>query len=81
MLSDDSVPQVVSSTNGELATDDPTAGHSNTPITAQAEVEVVDETKYVVLYPFSVHISKIGRAGWLHVPLDNVLLAQTVAHN
>lgn len=37
--------QVVSSTNGELANDDPTAGHSNTPITAQAEVEVVDETK------------------------------------
>jgi casein kinase 1 gamma len=37
--------QVVSSTNGELANDDPTAGHSNTPITAQAEVEVVDDTK------------------------------------
>ncbi|KAL3867404.1 hypothetical protein ACJMK2_044607 [Sinanodonta woodiana] len=37
--------QVVSSTNGEFAPDDPTAGHSNTPITAQQEVEVVDETK------------------------------------
>ncbi|XP_026677196.1 casein kinase I [Diaphorina citri] len=37
--------QVVSSTNGELGTDDPTAGHSNTPITAQQEVEIVDETK------------------------------------
>lgn len=37
--------QVVSSTNGELANDDPTAGHSNTPITANAEVEIVDETK------------------------------------
>ncbi|XP_041371763.1 casein kinase I-like isoform X3 [Gigantopelta aegis] len=37
--------QVVSSTNGELAPDDPTAGHSNTPITAQQEVEVIDETK------------------------------------
>ncbi|KAK7865200.1 hypothetical protein R5R35_003918 [Gryllus longicercus] len=37
--------QVVSSTNGELANDDPTAGHSNTPITAPAEVEIVDETK------------------------------------
>ncbi|KAK3918424.1 Casein kinase I isoform gamma-3 [Frankliniella fusca] len=37
--------QVVSSTNGELANDDPTAGHSNTPITAAAEVEIVDETK------------------------------------
>uniref|UniRef100_A0A1B6EL50 non-specific serine/threonine protein kinase n=1 Tax=Cuerna arida TaxID=1464854 RepID=A0A1B6EL50_9HEMI len=37
--------QVVSSTNGELANDDPTAGHSNTPITQQTEVEIVDETK------------------------------------
>jgi len=37
--------QVVSSTNGELANDDPTAGHSNTPITAHVEVDVVDETK------------------------------------
>ncbi|XP_060553231.1 casein kinase I-like isoform X3 [Ruditapes philippinarum] len=37
--------QVVSSHNGELAPDDPTAGASNTPITAQQEVEVVDETK------------------------------------
>ncbi|XP_063820295.1 casein kinase I isoform X3 [Pseudophryne corroboree] len=36
--------QVVSSTNGELNTDDPTAGHSNAPITAPAEVEVLDET-------------------------------------
>uniref|UniRef100_A0A1L8DM43 non-specific serine/threonine protein kinase n=1 Tax=Nyssomyia neivai TaxID=330878 RepID=A0A1L8DM43_9DIPT len=37
--------QVVSSTNGELNNDDPTAGHSNTPITQQPEVEMVDETK------------------------------------
>ncbi|XP_029475581.1 casein kinase I isoform X4 [Rhinatrema bivittatum] len=36
--------QVVSSTNGELNTDDPTAGHSNAPITAPAEVEIMDET-------------------------------------
>ncbi|XP_037923728.1 casein kinase I isoform X4 [Hermetia illucens] len=36
---------VVSSTNGELNADDPTAGHSNTPITQQPEVELVDETK------------------------------------
>lgn len=28
------------------ATIDPTAGHSNTPITAQAETEIVDDTKY-----------------------------------
>lgn len=37
--------QVVSSTNGELNADDPTAGHSNTPITQQQDVELVDETK------------------------------------
>ncbi|XP_030049412.1 casein kinase I isoform X5 [Microcaecilia unicolor] len=36
--------QVVSSTNGELNTDDPTAGHSNAPITAPTEVEIMDET-------------------------------------
>lgn len=39
--------QVVSSTNGELNVDDPTGAHSNAPITAQAEVEVVEEAKYV----------------------------------
>ena len=38
--------QVMSSTNGELNTDDPTAGHSNAPITAPTEVEVADDTKY-----------------------------------
>lgn len=38
--------QVMSSTNGELNTDDPTAGHSNAPITAPTEVDVIDETKY-----------------------------------
>lgn len=38
------IKQVVSSTNGELNTDDPTAGRSNAPITAPAEVEVMDET-------------------------------------
>ena len=37
--------QVMSSTNGELNTDDPGAGHSNAPITTPAEVEVADETK------------------------------------
>ncbi|XP_054253596.1 casein kinase I [Indicator indicator] len=36
--------QVESSTNGKLNTDDPTAGCSNAPIAAPAEVEVVDET-------------------------------------
>nr|XP_005994159.1 PREDICTED: casein kinase I isoform gamma-1 isoform X3 [Latimeria chalumnae] len=39
--------QVVSSTNGELNADDPTAAHSNAPITAQAEVEVVEEANCV----------------------------------
>ncbi|XP_072469733.1 casein kinase I isoform X2 [Notamacropus eugenii] len=37
--------QVVSSTNGELNVDDPTGAHSNAPITAHAEVEVVEEAK------------------------------------
>ncbi|XP_039303628.1 casein kinase I isoform X4 [Solenopsis invicta] len=40
--------KVVSSTNGELANDDPTAGHSNTPITAPQEVDMIDETKKVM---------------------------------
>lgn len=42
--------QVVSSTNGELANDDPTAGHSNTPITAPQEVDMIDETKLVTVF-------------------------------
>ncbi|MBN3277218.1 KC1G1 kinase, partial [Polyodon spathula] len=45
--------QVVSSTNGELNADDPLAAHSSAPITAQAEVEVVDEAKYVQKDPYS----------------------------
>ncbi|XP_028911462.1 casein kinase I isoform X2 [Ornithorhynchus anatinus] len=36
---------VVSVTNGELNTDDPTAGRSNAPITAPAEIEVLEESK------------------------------------
>uniref|UniRef100_A0A674EEQ7 non-specific serine/threonine protein kinase n=1 Tax=Salmo trutta TaxID=8032 RepID=A0A674EEQ7_SALTR len=39
--------QVVTSTNGDLNADDPMTAHSNAPITAQAEVEVVEEAKYV----------------------------------
>ena len=39
--------QVVNSTVGEIA-DDPTGGRSNSPIAAPPEVEVVDETKYVL---------------------------------
>lgn len=37
--------QVVSSTYSELAPDNPTTGHSNTPIAIPTEVEVVSETK------------------------------------
>ena len=48
--------QVVSSTNGELNADDPTAGHSNTPITQQPEMELVDETKYINLFINSILI-------------------------
>ncbi|EEB10563.1 Casein kinase I isoform gamma-3, putative [Pediculus humanus corporis] len=40
-----SANKVVSSTNGELANDDPTPGHSKTPITVDPDVEIVDETK------------------------------------
>lgn len=39
--------QVVSSTNGDVAMDDPAAGLSNTLIAAHPKVEVVSETKYV----------------------------------
>ncbi|KAF4082906.1 hypothetical protein AMELA_G00133930 [Ameiurus melas] len=48
--------QVVSSTNGELNADDPLAAHSNAPITVQAEVEVVDEAKYVTQQGFTVFL-------------------------
>ncbi|XP_038640061.1 casein kinase I-like isoform X4 [Scyliorhinus canicula] len=37
--------QVVSSTNGELNVDDPTAAHSSAPIAAQPEVELTEDTK------------------------------------
>lgn len=50
------VLQVVSSTNGELNADDPLAAHSNAPITVQAEVEVVDEAKYVTEQGFSAFL-------------------------
>lgn len=39
--------QVVSSTNGDVAVDDPMVG-SNTLIAANPDVEVVSETKYVI---------------------------------
>ncbi|RWS15831.1 casein kinase I isoform gamma-3-like protein [Dinothrombium tinctorium] len=49
--------QVVSSTNGELTNDDPTTGHSNTPIAPVVEVEVVSETKYVCIGFFLILIA------------------------
>lgn len=60
--------QVVSSTNGELNADDPTAGHSNTPITQQPEVELVDETKYVLFnILFSFYLSNFIFIKLMHV--------------
>jgi len=43
--------QVVNSTVGDIA-DDPTGVQSNSPIAAPPEVEVVDETKYDIVYLF-----------------------------
>lgn len=42
--------QVVSSTNGDLTTDDPATGHSNTPITGPVELDAVSETKCCCFY-------------------------------
>ncbi|KAJ8970038.1 hypothetical protein NQ314_001467 [Rhamnusium bicolor] len=54
--------QVVSSTNGELNTDDPTAGHSNTPITQPQEIELLDETKYVPqLLPYYITLVQLDQ--------------------
>ena len=39
--------QVVSSTNGELQGDDQVGGQSNAPITAPADVDNTETTKYV----------------------------------
>ncbi|XP_070386348.1 casein kinase I-like [Dermacentor albipictus] len=50
--------QVVSSTNGDLANDDPTTGHSNTPIALPVEVEVVPDTKCCCFFKKK---KKIGR--------------------
>uniref|UniRef100_A0A8C6WPJ1 Casein kinase 1, gamma 1 n=1 Tax=Neogobius melanostomus TaxID=47308 RepID=A0A8C6WPJ1_9GOBI len=57
--------QVVSSTNGELNADDP--AHSNAPITAQTEVEVVDEAKYAAFYYM------ITQCPCFHAPLQALL--------
>ena len=44
--------QVVSSTNGDVAMDNPTVGLSDTLIAANPDVEVVSETKYVITFFF-----------------------------
>jgi len=51
-----SLLQVVSSTNGELQGDDQVGGQSNAPITAPADVENTEVTKYVhfVLYLYYI---------------------------
>lgn len=54
----------MSSTNGELNTDDPTAGHSNAPITAPTEVEVADETKYEAAFLISRRLLQAVRLGF-----------------
>ncbi|KAK0174033.1 hypothetical protein PV328_007151 [Microctonus aethiopoides] len=53
--------KVVSSTNGELANDDPTAGHSNTPITAPQEVEMIDETNVEIIPEIRKICSRCGK--------------------
>lgn len=70
--------QVVSSTNGELNVDDPTGAHSNAPITAHAEVEVVEEAKYV-------HLSRgLWVRDWkifyLSLPLCVLLISDWIPH-
>lgn len=50
--------QVVNSTVGDIA-DDPTGGQSNSPIAAPPEVEVVDETKYVIYVEFSTYVCTV----------------------
>ncbi|MEJ1285479.1 casein kinase 1 gamma 1 [Cricetulus griseus] len=59
--------QVVSSTNGELNVDDPTGAHSNAPITAHAEVEVVEEANEGVIH-------KNSRTTTLFPPLPLLLV-------
>lgn len=54
----------MSSTNGELNTDDPTAGHSNAPITAPTEVEVADETKYEAAFLISRKLLRAVELGF-----------------
>ncbi|KZS04210.1 Casein kinase I [Daphnia magna] len=55
--------QVVSSTNGDLGGDDP-AGHSHTPITAQPEIEMAEETKYETSSDAYNLLNRFPIGGW-----------------
>lgn len=55
--------QVVSSTNGDLGGDDP-AGHSHTPITAQPEIEIAEETKYETSSDAYNLLNRFPIGGW-----------------
>lgn len=71
--------QVVSSTNGELNVDDPTGAHSNAPITAHAEVEVVEEAKYVHL-PKGLSHNGLGTLFYLLVLLITDWILHACVH-
>ncbi|XP_029614597.1 casein kinase I isoform X2 [Salmo trutta] len=65
--------QVVSSTNGELNADDPMTAHSNAPIAAQAEVDVVEEAKYVSAAFYSVVAHSLSPFLLGHLSLSSAL--------
>ena len=75
--------QVVSSTNGELNVDDPTGAHSNAPITAHAEVEVVEEAKYVHLSRglLSYRLKNLFSVSSCHVLLISDWIPHACAHS
>lgn len=64
----------MSSTNGQLNADDQTGGHSNAPITAQAEVEVVEEAKYVPSNSLQHSLLPLHVSLLLHVPICLIFL-------
>ncbi|CDQ63224.1 unnamed protein product [Oncorhynchus mykiss] len=69
--------QVVTSTNGDLNADDPMTAHSNAPITAQAEVEVVEEAKYLrenaqPVVSLRSHAHQPFKREWTRLAPDNI---------
>lgn len=64
----------MSSTNGQLNADDQTGGHSNAPITAQAEVEVVEEAKYVPSNSLQHSLLPSHVSSLVHVPICLIFL-------